>query len=277
MSTAPDLAANPAEKQKIYMFNSTVLYLLAYLIMYLVNQAVTIFMARSNRIPAELFPGHIDFKIADNAWRAAEVISTYGPGPAVCLALAFLSVLFFNRVKNLGGLRKLFYLWLTLHGFNFFFGGLIAGSAVRGGFWYAFRWSLPSDAVVYGIAFFFGLVLLFIGFLMAPGFLISCDSITLVQYENRRKLLMAMVVWPWLLGSFLLFLLKFPDFIFYDAFQYLTMLLMLLPVYFFNMGNPFSETVEEPFRTHFAAGLGIGLAILLLVYRVSLQNGISFG
>src|SRR5688572_8216271 len=120
MTTATDLPSSPAEKQKIYTFNSTVIFLLTYLLMYGLQQLATLFMARANHISAELFPGYIDFKIADNAWRANDVVSTYGVGPLLCFVLALISVFIFTRVKHLGGLKKLFYLWLMLHGFNFF-------------------------------------------------------------------------------------------------------------------------------------------------------------
>lgn len=277
MITAPDLLANPAEKQKIYTFNSTLCFVFTYLLVYGLNQLVTLGMARLNHIPAVLFPGHINFKISDNAWRVSDVVSTYGPGPVVCFLAALVSAFVFNRIKHLGGLRKLGFLWFSLHGFNFFLGGLIAGTVARGGFWYAVRWSIPSDAVTWGLCAFAGLLLLLIGFLAAPGFLISCDSITLIQFENRRKLLNALVIWPWLLGSLVIFLLKFPDLTYLDALLHLTLLLMLLPVYFFSLGNPISETVEEPHKTQYALGLGIGLVLLLLVYRVALQNGMHFG
>jgi len=277
MNTAPELTANVAEKQKIYAFNSTVLYLLAYLILYGLNQLVTVLMARSNYIPVALFPGHIDFRIPDRAWQVSQVVSTYGPGPFACLAVAAVSVVLFNKVKNLGGLRKLFYLWLMVHGFNFFFGSLIAGTLARSGFWFAVRWSIPSDFATWAIAFVFSLLMLFIGFLTAPGFLISCDSITLVQFVNRRKLLNAMIFFPWLAGSLTLVLLKVPDLTGYEDLQYLTMMLMLAPAYFFNLGNPFSETVEAPLRPHFAFGLGLGLLLILVIFRFSLQNGIHFG
>ena len=277
MTTEPDLLADPAGKQKIYAFNSTVLYLLAYFIVYSLQQVITILMARFNHIPAELFPGHIDFKIPDKAWQVSDVVSTYGAGPFACLILGFAATIIFNKIKHLGGIRKLFYLWLSLHSFNLFFGGLVAGTIARSGFWYAVRWSIPSDAATLGIAIVFGLLMLLIGFLAAPGFLISCDSITLIQFVNRRKLLLSMVIIPWLAGNLLLLLLKLPDLNMYDGFLALTMLLILAPAYFFNLGNPISETVEEPRKTHFAFGLGIGLILLLLVFRLGLQNGISFG
>lgn len=277
MTPAPDLTANVAEKQKIYAFNSTVLYLLAYFILFNLNQLATLFIARSNAIPTAIFPGHLAFKIPDRAWQVQQVISTYGAGPLFCLVAACFGVYLFNKVKHLGGLRKLFYLWLMLHGFNLFFGSLIAGTLARGGFWYAVRWSIPSDAATWAIAFVFGLILLFLGFLTAPGFLISCDSITLVQFGNRRQLLNAMLVWPWIIGSLVLVLLKFPDFTRYEGLLYLTMLLLLVPAYFFNLGNPISETVESPLRPHFATGLAALVVILFLIYRLSLQNGILFG
>jgi dipeptide/tripeptide permease len=166
---------------------------------------------------------------------------------------------------------------MFLHGCNLIFGALIAGTLTKSGFWFALRWSGFSDMGVWLAAFGCIIVLLGIGILAAPAFLFSCDSISLMEYQNRKKMLAATVIYPWLFGSLLILLLKFPDLHFLETYQHFTLLLMLLPVYFLNQQNLFSETVEMPKRTRLAQMALILLVLLALAFRVLLQNGRFFG
>jgi hypothetical protein len=90
-------------------------------------------------------------------------------------------------------------------------------------------------------------------------------------------MLAATVMYPWLFGSFFLVLLKFPDLQYYESLQLFTLMLILLPVYFLNQQNLFSETVEMPKRTRLAQMALVILVMVALAFRVLLQNGRFFG
>jgi len=274
----PSAAGSPtAEKQRIVAANSTIFFLLTYLLCYLASQLATIKTAFTARIPSVFFQGHLEFKIADSAWRPANVFSVYAVGPGIALGLALVAaVLFFwNRKKR--GLQKTFFLWTFLHGCNIFFGSLIAGTITQSGFWYAIRWSGFSNTAVWIVAFIFILILLGIGILAAPAFLIACDSISLMEFQNRGKMLAATVFAPWLFGNIFLTILKFPDLQFYEMLQFFTLMLLLLPGYFLNQENLFSETVPMPSKTRLAQAALVLLLLFAFAYRISLQNGIHFG
>jgi len=273
----PTVAAPPAEKQRIVTANSVILFLLAYLTCYFAAQFATLLAAFSAKIPTVFYPGHLEFKIPDSAWRVSDIISVYSAGPVTGLVLAFFAGLLFLYFRWKRGLPKTYLLWTMLHGCNLFFGALIAGTVVKGGFWYALRWSGFSDDAVWIVAIFFGLILLGIGVLAAPAFLLSCDSISLMEYQNRGKMLAATVMRPWLLGSLLLALLQFPDLQPINIMLIFTMLLVLLPAYFLNQQNLYSETIAMPKKTRLAQGAFILLIFVALTFRLVLQNGMHFG
>ncbi|HSI89501.1 MAG TPA: hypothetical protein VK927_00220, partial [Adhaeribacter sp.] len=148
-----------AERERIITANSTILFLLAYLVNFLAFQGGTVVAASLARIRHVLYPGFIDFKIADSQWRHNDVIFTYSAGPLLCLGIAVVSVFIFFYFKSKGGVLKLLFLWMFLHGFNFFFGSLVAGTLAKGSFWYAVRWATYSAPITYGIAIAFALIL----------------------------------------------------------------------------------------------------------------------
>ena len=163
-----------------------------------------------------------------------------------------------------------------MHGCNIFFGSLIAGTITQSGFWYAIRWSGFSDAAVWIVAFIFVLLLSAIGVLAAPAFLVACDSITLMEFQNRKKMLQATVIYPWFFGSLSLAILKFPDVQYYETLQLFTLILILLPVYLLNQNNIFSGTVPEPKKTRLSQIALFLLIIIALAFRIILHNGMLF-
>lgn len=265
------------EKQRIITANSTAFYVLAYFFVYIVHQLITVFAARSSGIRSELFPGHIEFKIADSQWLKNDVISVYAAGPVVCLTLAILFLIWFHKAAKRRGVKKVFLLWVFIHGLNVFFGSLLAGCIAETGFWYAIQWTVLNYAFVWIIGGLLALVLLTAGVFLAPTFLLSCDSITLMQIENRKKMLAATLVYPWFFGSLFIAILKIPDLHLYESLQFLTILFFLIPAYFQNLKNPISQNVEAPQRTRLVSGTIILTILGALIFRIIVHNGYFFG
>jgi hypothetical protein len=265
------------EKQRIVTINSTTFYVLAYFLVYIFHQLVTIYSARTSAIRSELFPGHIEFKIADNQWLKNDVISVYSAGPLACLVLAVIFLIWFHKAAKRRGVKKVLLLWVFIHALNIFFGSLLAGCIAETGFWYAIQWSVINYAFVWIIAGLFALVLLLAGVFLAPTFLLSCDSITLMQFENRKKMLAATLVYPWFFGSLFITVLKLPDLHLYEGLQFITILFFLIPAYFQNLKNPISQNIEAPQRTRLVSGIILLTISGALIFRIALHNGIFFG
>lgn len=271
--------STPAEsgKQVIVGLNSTILFLLTYFMCYVAFQGATVVAAMANGIKTELYPGHIKFKLFDSQWEPDAVISTYAAGPVLCLIMAFIFVPLFNLLKEKRGLKKVFFLWASLHCLNFFFGSMVAGTLVQGGFWYAIRWAVLSNAIAGFVAFIFFVLLIGIGIMAAPAFLKACDSKTLMKFTNRHKMLLTTVFFPWIAGMAFIIMLKLPDFQLYEGLMFLTMGITLIPVYFLNQHNLFGQTIDSPRKTKIAWTAFFILLGCALVFRFTLMNGISFG
>jgi hypothetical protein len=277
--TLPKIQASPDTelgKQRIITINSTAFYTLAYLFVYALHQLATVYSAHSSGIPSELFPGHIKFKIGDSQWLKYDVISVYSAGPLACLALSIFFMIWFHKAAKRRGAKKIFLLWVFIHGLNVFLGSLLAGCIAETGFWFAIQWSVVNYALVWIIAGLFALILIAAGVFLAPTFLLSCDSLTLMKFENRKKMLAATLVYPWLFGSLFITILKIPDLNLYESLQFFTLLFFLVPAYFQNLKNPISQNIEAPQRTRLFSG-SILLTILgALAFRILVHNGFLF-
>mgnify|MGYP004522485149 CR=1 FL=1 len=279
---SPPDQPTPAElrqKTRIAFLNATALYILAYLTADTAYRLVTVLTARQLRIPSLWRLSRVQFLIPNAAWWRTAVVTVYGTGPLLCLMLALVAGLWFwQRQRFRRGLLKQYLLWLLLHGLNLFFGALVADTITQSGFWYVPSWVfLAGNAVNVAVAAVFGLVLVVLGYVLAPLFLLSHDSRTLMRYENRRRLLLATLFGPWLAGSAVLALAKLPELTVNEQLHFATLLLALAPLALASGNELFEFTVEEPRKTRAAWGLAVVALLLLVGLRVVLGPGVQFG
>ncbi|MCC3157100.1 hypothetical protein LJ737_07610 [Hymenobacter sp. 15J16-1T3B] len=282
--SATDTSVQPAstdlgQKTLIAACNSTLLFVLAYLTADTAFRLATVLMARQLRIPGIWGLSRIQFRIADTAWWRQAVVAVYSVGPLVCLLLAVVAALWFwQRARLRRGLLKQYLLWLVLHGLNLFFGAMVADTITESGFWFVPSWVfLAGNAVNVAVAVLSGLVLLALGYLAAPLFLQSHDSRTLMRFEQRRRLLWATLFLPWLLGSALIALAKFPHLSVNEGLHLATLFVALAPLAVSSSNELFAFTVEMPQKTRFAAGLAVLVLLALAAARVVLGPGVHFG
>ncbi|OON70001.1 hypothetical protein [Hymenobacter sp. CRA2] len=272
-------SSDVGQKSKIAGANATLLFILAYLTADGLYRLATIGVAAALGIPGVWHFSAIRFRLADAEWWRTAVVAVYGAGPLACLALAGGAAWWFwQRARFKRGLFKQYLLWLTLHGLNLFFGALVADTFTQNGFWYVPSWLfLAGNIVNVALAFIFGLVLPVLGYLAAPLFLQSHDSRTLMRYEHRRRLLLTTLLAPWLLGSVILCLAKYPDLSVNERLHLSTLLLALLPLALACSNELFEFTIEAPQKTRLAWGLAVLMALLLGAGRVVLGHGLTFG
>lgn len=278
-SPTPSDPAELGPKTRIAFLNATVLYVLAYLTADWAYRLVTVLMARHLHIPSMWRLSQVQFLIPNPAWWRGAVIKVYFIGPTLCLVLAVVAGLWFwQRQRFQRGLLKQYLVWLLLHGLNLFFGAMVADTITQSGFWYVPSWLfLAGNVPNVATAVVFGLVLVVLGYVLAPVFLQSHDSRTLMRYENRRRLLLATLLGPWLAGSGLLMLAKLPQLTLNEQLHLATMLLALVPLALASTNELFGFTIEAPQKTRVAWGLAAVVVLLLLGARVVLGPGVQFG
>ncbi|SHJ50247.1 hypothetical protein SAMN02745146_3269 [Hymenobacter daecheongensis DSM 21074] len=279
MSAPASVATSSATtKTTITALNSTVIYLLAYLLINGLHQLSTVAMAVRLSIPGVWGVSSIKFSISDPEWWRTAVLAVYGVGPAVCAVVAIGAGLWFwKRERGKRGLRKLLLVWVAFHACNQVLGAMVGDTFTESGVWYVPSWLfLAGNTPNVVVAVLCGLLQMVVGYVAAVGFLQTHDSITLMQYPNRRKLIVATILIPWMAGSALLALLKYPDLSLNERLHFLTMGLLLLPLSLACANELFEFTVEFPQKTKTAWGLLALTGAVALGWWLLLATGRHF-
>jgi len=259
-------------------FNSTILFLLSYLTLFLVSQATTVLAARFFNYPTTVYYYEIFFNISQESWFHDSVKTIFSAGPIVNFVIGISFLIIYSNIKELTGVFKLYFLWGFLHSVNMLFGALLIGTLFDTGVGHVISWMYVMDTgkVLYSILSIFLLVIA--GLIATKPFLISGNSYyNEVNSFNRNWFIIAQVLMPFLAGNALLFMIRQPRFVFYDTFISLTLIVCLLPVLvtFSSYNELYFE--EEDKRPKIAWIPLLVLGLFVLIFRGLLEIGLRFG
>ncbi|MBC7446715.1 MAG: hypothetical protein H7330_01495 [Hymenobacteraceae bacterium] len=259
------------------LLNSAALYVLAYTVMHVALQLTEIILAYRYVIPTIWYPSKLNFRIQDLDWRRSTVVIVFALGQTLCLFLAGFFMLRLRDASEKGGMLKLFYAWLVLHGCNQFFGAMVADNFVRDGFWLSPRFLFTTTnipAVTAG--FLFANLCLLIGYKLSLPFLKTCDSITLMRLENRPALIWTTIFGPWAVGTLAINLCKLNAITILEESHLFSILLLLIPMAVGVRFEMHETTSEAPRRPRLARGLMLGTILVLIAFRLVLHKGVYF-
>ncbi|PJJ60302.1 hypothetical protein [Hymenobacter chitinivorans] len=278
--SVPVLSVNhsASTKIKITALNSTIIYILTYMLAQGLYQAATVLMALRLSIPGTWHVSSIKFSIADPEWWRSGVLAVYGIGPAVCAVAAIGAGLWFwHRARLKRGAFKLILFWFTLHACNLVLGALVADTFEENWAWYIPSWLfLAGNGINITLAIIAGIMQVGFGYFAAIGFLQSHDSISLMRYENRRRLITMCLVLPWLAGSLVVALFKLPELSDNELGHFLSMGLLVVPIAIKSAQDLFEFTVPEPRKTRLDTDLLLLTGGLCLVWWLVLRTGLPF-
>jgi hypothetical protein len=262
--------------------HSTAYFILAFMLIYILYQAITILMASSYNIPVIWYYYRLKFAISDFSplytRQALVVIFASGPILSIMMAFVFLRLFFSENVS----IRRfqLFYLWGFICGANMFFGAYIAGFFTRTEFIYTSEWIFMSNVfdieeiIFVTISF---IMLFIIGRIVTPLFLLSSGSVTLIKPDVRVFFIISQVILPWLTGIFVLFLITLPTYYIPFILKTITPGIMLLPsLYLYDLlkyENIHQSGVIQ--RNYFRWSIVIVVVAILFFYRVLLGWGLK--
>ena len=278
-TTATETTSNSAQKFVISAFNGTVTYALAYLLINGLHQLVTVLTAARLQVRGAWDLSQISYSLSNGEWWRTAVLTVYGIGPLV-VAIAGLVVYqwYWQRQRARRGLLKLLLLWVALHACNAVLGALLADTVLQTGFWYVPAWLFRLGNVVNVLlAIGAGLGQVAVGYFAAVAFLQAHDSRTVMQYPNRRRMVVSTIFVPWAAGSALLALAKTPAFSLQEGLHFAVMGLLLVPLALGCLEQVFDSTVRSPQKTRLAWGLLGLLALALLGWRLLLLPPVLFG
>ena len=265
------------------IINSTVLFVLAFLTVYYINNYVTIFTAQFFDIPTVLYSYRIFWPLYtySSLYTRQALVATFGMGPFISLLLAILFLQAPRWLKKYNLNLKLFALWLSFHAFNTVFGGYIAGVITRTGFMYAVEW-LFLTAVFDKTEIFLlvmAVIMMFVlGFFSTSYFLMAVNTKIIRESKYRIFYLVGNIAIPWILGNLSLFLLNLPNNPTELLLLYSTSILIIIPI-FSNFNSPRIQMMKfERIGGEFKiAWIYILITIAAFIYiRMMIYNGISF-
>jgi len=259
--------------------NSTIMFLLAFVIMYIVYQMTVIFTANNFGISGVLYYYQIFWPIGNSSplwFPYYKIILITGSGPFISLIIGLLFFrLLVPSTKN--PILKLFYLWIALHALNMFFGAFVAGVTTSDGFGYVALWLRMN--IVFRI--FFSLVFIFalgtFGYHATRYFLETALSPSFLKPEKRRQFLFYHVLIPSIIGSVIIFLIRMPFNPPYQIIVLATMLAATITAVFNKRARP--DRIKN-FPKHHGRKLQLGylffLVLLMFVFRFGLAYGLHF-
>ncbi|GEM_PF-1666989 len=263
--------------------NSTVLFVLAFLISYLINQFVTVFTAKILNIPSELYSYRIYWPLYtySTLYSRQVLVLIFGMGPFISFLLGILFYRLFIVFRYRSVYMKLFFIWASISSFTLFFGAYISGAVTRTGFIYASEWLFLNNMFdIKEIIFIILSVvsLMIIGFMMTRAFLQASNSSALIEPRVRVIYIFSAVIIPYLLGITILYALNFPNNPTELLLLYLSPLLISIVTLFRYNGISLQKIavmrIEGKYRISVPAV--ILLIMILIFFRTVLYKGVSF-
>ena len=218
--------------------HSVATFFLSYLLVYLGNQLISIYVARDFGIGSTLHYNEVVFHVSTSYhWSKNAILSVSAAGPVISLLIALL-------IMNYGMKRAVFppfllflLFWTGFHCYNAFFGDLIAGSITGSGLGYTldlFLW--PYIGLYITLTIFATLSMVSIGYRHSRLFLRISPSGSWIRRKNRRIYLLFSLILPWIVGTLVISLIKFPmtptqhnQITLHDNIQGATMIFFLIP------------------------------------------------
>ena len=276
--------STPDLRQKFIFtyLHSTAYFIFSFMLIYLIYQVVTIGMASSFNIPVVWYYYQLKFPLYTFSplYTRAALVTIFAIGPVVSLMVAFVFLkLFFTKHPVLKRFQ-LFFLWGFISGSNFFFGSYISGFFTRTEFIYTSEWLFMSNVfdieeIIFTVISF--VVMLIIGRIVTPLFLLSSGSVTLIKPEFRLYFILSQVILPWLTGVFILFLITLPTYYFPLIIKTLTPGLVLLPALYLYDSLQYENIHKSGVISHnyFKWSIVIAAVALLFFYRIILSWGLK--
>jgi hypothetical protein len=283
-----EFAENKDRRHNFFVIsiNSLVLFLFSYLVIYIISQLITVWVASSFQYKTVLYYYKIYYDIESHDWNADSVKILFSIMPITGILMGSIFIILFSTIRNESGNLKLFFLWGFVHGMVMFFGSLLMGTLLNKDFGWviAYLYYRDTGKMIFSIISIFALIS--IGGLIAKSFLISGNAYyNFIDRSNRKFLLSGQVVFPAVIGTFILALIKVPDQfyfgtvdeMYYEFLKLFTLIILMIPLIIsFRTYNEIYFD-EEPRKINLNWKFLIATVILLLVFRFGLISGINFG
>lgn len=255
--------------------NSVLLYILAYIFLFLITRLMTALSAAAFNISSVIYYFKTDFFTHGGGWNRDSVTMIFSTGPAVSLVLGLAFLVFYGGKVESAGIKGVFITWLIILCLVDFTGELITGAVLNRGFGYTmmYWYIMDTGRVVLTLVLTFSLI--FSGRELARFLLIS-GNVYFNDLKGNAKLgfTLCQFVLPYMISSIILQVCELPNFSLYTSMVRSTMALLLLSLACFCRSTPdlfFSDKRRAP---SLSGTLLIITLLALVVYRLVFGIGI---
>jgi hypothetical protein len=218
------------EKYLIILLNSTFIFLLAYLFVFLLKEMAVVIAAGTFDIKSVMMYYDVEYLIRGRDWTADAVKVVFSAGPLIAIMLTLITVTIFAVSSNENWTVRLFIMWVFLHAFTQSFGEMIFGALLNQGFGWVLTYLYFNDTtkmlLVVGI-----LLGMLSGGLFLSRFLLLTGNIyfNTIGKVNRSPFLMSQIFLPFLIGTGIIILVKQPLINSFELVVEGSMFLIILP------------------------------------------------
>ncbi len=225
---------NTETKKKFWIIatNSTASYVLAFLFVFYVNHFANILTSGSFGYEVSFDWSIIYYHVEPYEWTHDAVKLIFSAGPMLILLVGLISLIAFYSLVEEPARIKTFFMWLTLHALNYFFGGLLIGNIFKKGVGHVFNWMYFTDTTKMLVALvgFFGL--LATAYFMSKPVAISANSYyNKLSEKNFPFFFTAQIIVPFVVGTILYTLYFLPDLRFQERYSWMSLGVLLIIIF----------------------------------------------
>ncbi len=265
----------PASTFRLISVNSLLLFLLAYLAIYILHLTLTGIAAYASGIPNILYFDGVDFIIRGKDWTSDAINIVFSSGPLFMIFLSAIFIIIYISVETETGILRLFLLWLLFHALTRSMGEILVGTIMNKGFGFVILYLFIMDTgkLILTISSF--VLMSTIGIFLARPALFSANiyfNDLLKSY--RMRFILNQFILPYLIGNILIFLVKLPSINIFDIAVNASMILFLFPIMVRSASIEDLYFDEESRKIPFSILLPVITVLLIAVFRVVFGIGI---
>jgi hypothetical protein len=217
-------------KYFVIFLNSTVLFLLAYLSIYVVKEVTTAFVANSYSVKTVLYYYDLNFLIRSGDWTQDMIQVVFSAGPFMAFFICLISVVIYANTTYENWPIRSFIFWVMCISFVQFFGEVMLGSLLSRGFGWVIAYLVYLDTPKMVISLLGFICLVSAGLALTRYALYSGNIyFNKLDKKNRMPFMMSQVFLPFIMGTAIIIGIKQPKITQFEITVAISMILMLLP------------------------------------------------
>jgi hypothetical protein len=262
-------------KYLIVLLNSTFIFLLAYLLIFLVKEIAIIIAARSFNISAVMMYYDVEFLIRSRDWTADAVQVVFSTGPLIAFILTLITIITFALISHEIWTIRLFIMWIFLHALTQSLGEMICGALLNQGFGWVLAYLYINDTTKMLLVIGIIIVMVTCGMFFSR-FMLFTGNIyfNFINKANRSPFIISQILLPFLIGTGIITIIKQPLLNSFEPVVESSMMLILLPAL---LNARFSDDLffdEEPRKIRIK-WVWILISILILIFfRIYFWKGV---